>query len=133
MEDITDFEIIHNAVCQHFKLSKSKLFSNTRKKEVIIARQFFQYFARILNPEYVVTSSDIAKYYCDILKRKPFDHATILHSVKTIKGYVDSYDSFRIIEKKILSDIKNKINNKKYYNNISPLEIMQNAELIANL
>ena len=109
-KETTDFSVIADSVCEYFEVNdKLDIFKQTRKREVITQRQWFHYFARTLNPEHIVSSSTIGAYYSD-LTGHAYDHATILHSVRKIKGYIDVSRQDREIKKDINLLINIKLN-----------------------
>lgn len=108
----TDLSVIHEVVCDFFKIGKMEIFDKTRVHEIIIPRQFFQYLCRKLNPEYIVTSTYIGKYYSDVTGHVT-DHSTILHSHKTISNYIDTYDDYKEIEQDLIYEINKKITSYK--------------------
>lgn len=109
-KETTDFSIIADAVCEYFEVNdKIDIFKQTRKREVITQRQWFHYFARLLNPEHIISYSSIGAYYSD-LTGHAYDHATVLHSVRKIKGFLDVSKQDNIIKAEILLMIKQKLN-----------------------
>lgn len=108
-KETTDFSIISDAVCEYFEVNdKIDIFKKTRKREIINQRQWFHYFARILNPEHIVTSSSIGAYYSDVTGYS-YDHATVLHSIKKIKGFLDVSKQDALIKSEILYIIKRRL------------------------
>lgn len=105
MNKIIPLEIICNVVVNYFKCEPIDIFNGSRKRKILLRRQWFHYLARTLNPEYIVSATDIGEFYYDNNKIK-FDHATVLHSVKKINGYIDSYKEFKDLEKYFISEIK---------------------------
>lgn len=102
--------LISDVICDYFEINdKILIFKPTRKREFILRRQWFHYFARTLNPEQIVSGATIGDYYSDLTGHS-FDHATILHSVKKIKGYIDVSKKDREIKEDILLLINDKIN-----------------------
>lgn len=71
-------DYILNRVFNYFELNPETAFMKTRKSEIVKARQYFYYFAR----KHTDYSFDyIAKY----LRQ---DHATVLHAIRKINGFV---------------------------------------------
>lgn len=102
--------LISDVICDYFEINdKILIFKPTRKIEYILRRQWFYYFARTLNPEHIVSGRIIGEYYSDVTGHT-FDHATILHAVRKIKGYIDVSKKDREIKKDIALLINNKIN-----------------------
>jgi hypothetical protein len=78
--------------------------NRSRRKEYVLLRQLYAYFAR-LNPRYSF------RQIAEALKSKP-NHATIVHSVKTIKNYVSNNDLeimpiYNLLKSQILVNQKN--------------------------
>jgi len=120
-----DLSVIHEVVCEYFEIDKMQLFKKTKVRNVILARQFFQYLCRTLNPEYIVTSSYIGKYYSDVTGNSS-DHATILHSAKVVKNYIEIYNDYKEMEKDLIHDINKKIT--YYKKDIEPKEYCANSD-----
>ena len=111
-EDV-GLQIIHNAISSYFNIDKIELFSRTRKTSVSIPRQWFFYLARDLNPQVLVPLDYIGKHYSDVTG-KPYNHATVLHAYKTIKGNVEVMKSYAKIKQDLLFEIKKKIDSEGY-------------------
>lgn len=104
-----DLSIISDAICDYFDIKdKRNVFENTRNREVVNHRQWFHYFARLLNPPHIVSLSTIGEYYKDVTGNS-YDHATVLHSIRKINGYLDVSKSDREIKDDILWLIKSKL------------------------
>lgn len=91
-------EIIHESIAEYFGVTKDCVFLKSRVPEIAIRRQWFHYFATLLNPK--ISNAYIGAYYSDRSFRK-YDHSTVLHSRKTIQGYID----VSIIDKATKMDI----------------------------
>jgi hypothetical protein len=89
---------IKEIVCTHFGLHQRNLNNYTRKREVLVPRQIYHYFAR--------------KYTNKSLSEvgNPYDHATVLHSVKTTLNRIETERYFNIL----INEIENKIKNYFY-------------------
>ena len=111
MNKLTNLSIIHEAVCDMYGLEKERLFERTRKHEILIPRQWFHYLCRKLAP--LTSCVKIGNYYSDVTGN-PFKHCSILHSTKTISGYVENYREYKSIETDLIYDIK-KRQNIEYY------------------
>jgi hypothetical protein len=90
------FDKIHEEVCNYYALPLTFIFQDTGKREVTEKRQIFHYLARTLNPK--ISLSTIGQYGL------PKDHATVLHSCKTITGLVKvdktmEKDIFKLLER----------------------------------
>ena len=111
MEKIKSCElsIIHEAIKEYFDCDSMDIFQRSRKKELLPLRQWFQFFSWELNRGYGgITLKKIGMYYYDITNIK-FDHATVLNSHKTIKGYVETSKEDKYIYECILEIIKIKM------------------------
>ncbi|WP_372938136.1 helix-turn-helix domain-containing protein [Seonamhaeicola sp.] len=86
--------IILKVVCDYYQCEAKEIFKSGRQTDVIKRRQWFHYLARTLNPDYVVSGSQIGSFYSDVTG-KIYDHATILHSTKKVKGYIEMYSNYR--------------------------------------
>ena len=90
-------EYIMNVVCDFFSIPIETLSQNTRKHEVVQARQIVMYFAK----KYSGTSLAVIGQYCG-----GKDHATVHHACKTVSDRIDTDKQFKAmmteIEKKIL-------------------------------
>ena len=79
-------QMIQEIVCKYFNLEQSVIQTNSRKREIVQARQITMYLAK----KYTDSSfSHIGK----IVGKK--DHATVLHACKTIKDQIETSKSFR--------------------------------------
>lgn len=108
--EIVDFSIILDAICEFYKITdKLHVFKDTRRHDVLRPRQWLHYFCRTLNPEFIITLQYIGEFYSDVTGRI-FDHATVLHSNKTIKGFIESYKDWELAKKDILFLINLRIN-----------------------
>lgn len=76
-------EGITTAVCSHFNLTEKVLFAKTRKHEIVTARQVAMYLAKRLT-DYSLNEIGI--------RMGNRNHATVLHSVKTISDMMQ-YDA----------------------------------------
>ena len=84
----TKIQMLIKRVCESFEVSEKELLSKRRLRYIVLPRQVFMYILRV---EYKLTLERIAT----LLDK---NHATVLHSVRTIDGLM-SYDK----------DLKNKI------------------------
>ena len=85
-------------VCKYFNLEQSVIQTNSRKREIVQARQITMYLAK----KYTDSSfSHIGK----IVGKK--DHATVLHACKTIKDQIETSKSFRSSVEEIEVLLKN--------------------------
>ena len=91
-------QMIQDIVCKYFNLEPAMIQTNSRKREVVQARQITMY----LSKKYTDNSfSSIGKI---VGKR---DHATVLHACKTIKDQIETNKSFRASVEEIEALLKN--------------------------
>ena len=88
-----DLDIILGTICRASGISRAAIISNSRKTEIVAARQAYCYYAR----KYTKKSFD--RIGRDINR----DHATVLHSVRTVNDLLDAKDSMML-------DLVNKVN-----------------------
>jgi chromosomal replication initiator protein len=89
-------DYIQKVVCNYFNVPVEMLQSNTRKREIVQARQIAMFFSKNL------TKSSLATIGSQIGDK---DHATVLHACKTVHNLLDTDKRFRIqideIEKRL--------------------------------
>jgi chromosomal replication initiator protein len=89
-------DYIQKVVCNYFNVPVEMLQSNTRKREIVQARQIAMFFSKSL------TKSSLATIGSQIGDK---DHATVLHACKTVHNLLDTDKRFRIqideIEKRL--------------------------------
>ncbi len=91
-------QMIQEIVCKYFNLEQSVIQTQSRKREIVQARQITMY----LSKKYTDCSfSHIGK----IVGKK--DHATVLHACKTIKDQIETSKSFRSAVEEIEIKLKN--------------------------
>lgn len=89
-------EEVHKVFCDYYQIDLDYFFNKSRKRTFIDPRQQFHFLCK----EYTKLSlADIGKYYKDITGVF-YDHATIIHSGKAIKNYIDT-------DKTVFNDISN--------------------------
>lgn len=89
---------IQEIVCKYFNLEQSVIQTNSRKREIVQARQITMF----LSKKYTDSSfSCIGK----IVGKK--DHATVLHACKTIKDQIETNKSFKSTVEEIEVQLKN--------------------------
>ncbi|MDE5575693.1 MAG: chromosomal replication initiator protein DnaA [Bacteroidales bacterium] len=91
-------DYIQKVICDHFELPVDKIHSNTRRREIVIARQLAMYFAK------KHTKNSLASIGAQCGKR---DHATVLHACKTIQNLIDTDKSFKGVVEELDKKIKN--------------------------
>jgi chromosomal replication initiation ATPase DnaA len=113
-KDTIDLSIIMDAVSKAFDMDQFTILNRCRKIHIVKARQWFHYFCRTLNPEQKITGEFIGKYYSDVTGIV-YKHCTVLHSVKTVKGYIDVYpDDYKLKTDIIYSITKETTSHKEY-------------------
>jgi chromosomal replication initiator protein len=79
-------DYIQKVICDYFHIPSSDIQKNTRNRECTLPRQIVHYFAK----KYTIKSlSSIGKEIGDK------DHATVLHSCKTVNNLIDTDKQFR--------------------------------------
>lgn len=89
-------EYIQKVVGEYFCIPADKINSNTRKREIVQARQLAMYFAKNM------TQYSLAAIGSKLGKK---DHATVLHACKTVKNLYETDRNF----KKYVEEIENLI------------------------
>ncbi len=90
-------ESIQDVVCKYFKLEQAMIHTNSRKREIVQARQVTMFLAK----KYTDCSfSHIGKM---VGKR---DHATVLHACKTVRDQIETNKLFRSSVEEIEALIK---------------------------
>lgn len=89
-------DYIQKVVCSYFNVPVEMLQSNTRKREIVQARQIAMFFSKSL------TKSSLATIGSQIGDK---DHATVLHACKTVNNLIETDKRFRLqldeIEKRL--------------------------------
>ena len=89
-------EYIINIVCEYFKISPEQIGQNTRKRQVVQARQIAMYLAK------KYSNASLASIGQQCGKK---DHATVYHACKAIANQLETDKQFKVmfadIEKKI--------------------------------
>lgn len=89
-------DYIQKVVCDYFDMQVDVLRSKTRKREIVQARQIAMYFAKTM------TKTSLTSIGSQIGGK---DHATVLHSCKTVNNLIETDKRFRVyideIEKKL--------------------------------
>ena len=83
---------IINVVCEEMGTSQADFFTSTRKRNVVQARQLSMYFAK----KYTKASLNIIGEQCG-----GKDHATVIHSLKTVANLLETDKQFREVADKI--------------------------------
>ena len=79
-------DYIQRIVGEYFEISVDKINSNTRKREIVQARQLAMYFSKSY------TKHSLATIGSKLGKK---DHATVLHACKTVKNLYDTDRNFK--------------------------------------
>ncbi len=90
-------ESIRDVVCEHFALPVAAISTNSRKREVVQARQIAMYFSKQL------TSNSLSSIGSIIGQR---DHATVLHACKVVAGLIEMDKNFKATMEEIEEKIK---------------------------
>ena len=89
-------DYIQKVVCDYFDMQVEILRSKTRKREIVQARQIAMFFAKTM------TKTSLTSIGSQIGGK---DHATVLHSCKTVNNLIETDKRFRVyideIEKKL--------------------------------
>lgn len=91
-------DYIQKVICDHFELPVEKIHSNTRRREIVIARQLAMFFAK------KHTKNSLASIGAQCGKR---DHATVLHACKTVQNLIETDKSFKSLVDELDKKIKN--------------------------
>lgn len=89
-----------------FNLTKEEIFKKTRKRNIVLARQFFHYFARELTNNKVTTFTFVGDYH----DKNKFDHATVLYSCRNISNLTTVDKGIRELNLKLRMNINKALN-----------------------
>ena len=89
-------EFIKNLVADHFKVPADKLHGQTRKRQIVIARQLSMYLAKLFTNQSLKTIGE---------NFGGRDHSTVIYSCKTVQDMMDT----DLIFKDTVSDLEKKI------------------------
>ena len=78
---------ICQTVCDYFNISRETLVANTRKRQIVQARQIAMYLSRNL-----VNSSSLSSIGAELGGK---DHATVLHACNTVSDLMSTDKSFK--------------------------------------
>ena len=76
-------EILIDAICEHYNVTREQLRHKTRLGHIVEARRMYCYLSRAFTPKSF-------KFIGGKINR---DHATVLHQVNNISGYVEIKDT----------------------------------------
>ena len=88
---------IRDLVCTTLNISAENLISNSRKREIVQARQIAMYFAKKYTKDSLTNIGNV------IGKR---NHATVLHACKTVQDLIETDKNFR----RTIEEIENQLN-----------------------
>lgn len=83
----TSHNIIIESVCDYYEITSFDLFRNTRKRSVSTPRQMYYFLCR----KHTAMSFDAIRFTSSDYG-KVWNHATVIHSVKKIEGYLSWND-----------------------------------------
>lgn len=86
-------------ICDFYGVEKEKFFTKTRKREVVRCRQVAAYVFK------KYTRESLKNIGCTISPDNPFDHTTVIHSVKTVLDDMATNDKFKNEVYEIVSQI----------------------------
>lgn len=98
----TPMWMIHEKVCDHFKVELGFPFTVSKSRDVVYLRQVFQYLTRTLNPK--VSFAKIGMFYGDI--GKVYNYATVIHNCNLINDLIDVDKAVRNDVEQILKKIE---------------------------
>ncbi len=90
-------DYIQKVVCSFFNVQVEMLLSNTRKREIVQARQIAMFFSKSL------TKSSLATIGAQIGGK---DHATVLHACKTVNNLIETDKRFKNQVEEIAKKLK---------------------------
>lgn len=90
-------DYIKKTVCTYYNVPEDLLLSNTRKREIVTARQVTMYFSKSL------TKNALANIGAQIGHK---NHATVLHACKTINNLIETDKKFRLQLEEIESKLR---------------------------
>jgi len=92
--DIQDEDVI-NVVSDVTGISKKDILSTSRKSQIVLARNIVMY---LMNVQLMKTTQKTGAF----VNR---DHATCIHAVKVMKGYIDLYNKHNVDDMGIVSKL----------------------------
>lgn len=90
-----DVKEVLDAVCKYYSITRTEMFSSTRKQSVIERRQIFHYLASLYSRSSLDDIGGVSVLYG---RPRPMDHATIKHSKQTISNLLD-------VDKRVQKDV----------------------------
>lgn len=119
-------ELIQKSVSNFFGLRHIDIFRNTRKREIITARQFFYYMCRRHTKRSLKDIGLIPESY----GLKKHDHATVLHAENKVSGFMDIYPEYRFFYREITAMIDKEIPNYSLVEEVDLLKIAEHNTLL---
>jgi len=98
-EDSNQIEMIIEATCKFFGITKEELFSSSRKKELSLSRQIVMYFLRNLLKKSLKEISIIFKK----------EHSTIIYNLKTLENKLRKDFSLKIKVDYLLKEVSKEL------------------------
>lgn len=93
VKKVITIEFILKKVCEYFGLNPDIVLTNTRKREIVMARQVAMYFSdEMLRFKYNINSLSLEYIGAKIGGK---DHATVLHAIKTVNNLCDTDKKFK--------------------------------------
>lgn len=93
-------DYIQKVICEYFSIAPDMMSSNTRKREIVQARQLAMFFSK------KHTKFSLAAIGQQLGNK---DHATVLHACKTVKNLIDTDKNFKKSVEEIENIIKVKL------------------------
>lgn len=92
---------LRSVVCKEFGIGKNEIFTKTRKREVVNARQVWTYcvMSTKVPNKGPIGSSKVMRYI-------GWDHATHLHSCKTVEGFISTEKQYQVLIPRLLEGVR---------------------------
>ncbi len=99
-KQITPADKIIKEVCRYFELTPEAIKVRTRKREIVNTRQYSMYFLKLNTG---LSLKSIGTHFGE----KPYDHTSVLHSIRTINDSLSIKDEVTMRD---IAAIKNILN-----------------------
>lgn len=120
-------ELIIDEVINYFDVD---IFKNTRKRAIVSARQICIYYIR---KNVKISSSKIGLLFPSKESKSGFlDHATVLHSVKTVENLIDVDPYYKQVDNDLKGKIKDLVNMSRYEID-KKYEILEIGKILINI
>jgi chromosomal replication initiation ATPase DnaA len=116
---MTPLDIIYKTVTDFYGKEEGFIVKKDTNRERTYIRQLFHYISRSLNG-YLISLSEIGSFN----NNDPFNHATVLYSVKKIQGLVE-VDKY--VRSEVLTILKKLPSNRKTEHVIKKIERLENG------